>query len=68
MNAVARFARNCVQSPRTSATGLAGLVGCITAAVHDFHVLENPAWWTGAMASLGLLFSADQKQPPTAPA
>jgi hypothetical protein len=65
-----QFFQNVKASPKTSATGIAGLVGSITTAVHNPSVLSTGAWWAVLFVSGGLLFAPDAgaKTPPTSPA
>ena len=53
------FIANAKKSPKTTALGIAGVVGSITAAVHNPALLGNAAWWTPFLVSVGLLFSGD---------
>ncbi len=59
--ALRQFCTNVRNSPKTSATGAAGIAGAITAVVADWHVLTNALWWTGLFVAVGLLFTPDHK-------
>ena len=56
-----RFLANASGSPKTTAMGLAGIIGSLTAAFHNTALLSTAEWWTVLLVSGGLLFSADSK-------
>jgi hypothetical protein len=58
-NYIRRFFNNAKSSPKTTATGLAGIVGSITAAAHNPAILASAEWWTVLLVSGGLLFAGD---------
>ena len=53
------FLRNAKASPKTTATGLAGLIGSISSAIHNPSVLSSTEWWMLVLVSGGLLFAGD---------
>jgi hypothetical protein len=55
------FLKNASGSPKTTAMGLAGIIGSLTAALHNTALLSTAEWWTVVLVSAGLLFSADSK-------
>lgn len=55
-----RFLANAKANPKTTATGIAGIVGCITGAAHNPGKLASAEWWTLLLVSGGLLIAADQ--------
>ncbi|MGA2769960.1 MAG: hypothetical protein ABSG26_03995 [Bryobacteraceae bacterium] len=61
MNYFKRFLANASSSPKTTAAGLAGIIGSLTAALHNTALLSTAQWWTVLLVSGGLLFSADSK-------
>ena len=56
-----RFLANARSSPKTTASGLAGLFGSLAAARQNPSVLSSPEWWTVMLVSGGLLFAGDAK-------
>ena len=56
-----RFISNARSSPKTTASGLAGVIGSFAAAHQNPSVLSNPEWWTVVLVSGGLLFAGDAK-------
>lgn len=54
-----RVVRNLARNPRTSAAGLAALVGVLFAAWDDPRVLAEPTAWVAIITALGLLAAAD---------
>ena len=61
MSYLKRFLANARSSPKTTASGLAGVIGSLVAAYHNAALLSTPEWWTVLLVSGGLLFSADSK-------
>ena len=61
MSYLKRFLANARSSPKTTASGLAGIIGSLVAAFHNTALLSTPEWWTVLLVSGGLLFSADSK-------
>ena len=61
MNYINRFISNARSSPKTTASGLAGLMGSLAAAHQNPSVLSSPEWWTVVLVSGGLLFAGDAK-------
>jgi hypothetical protein len=64
---IQRFLVNAKSSPKTTAAGLAGLAGSITAATRNPSVLTTAEWWTVIFVSGGLVFAGDAA-PSTRPA
>ena len=56
-----RFISNAKTSPKTTASGLAGLIGSLAAARQNPSVFSSAEWWTVVLVSGGLLFAGDAK-------
>jgi hypothetical protein len=59
MSRVAELVRALARNPRTSAAGLAALVGVAFAAWENPRVLAEPNAWVAILTALGLLAAAD---------
>ena len=56
---IRNFLVNAKANPKTTAFGLAGVVGSVTTAIHNPAILGSPEWWTAVLVSGGLLFAGD---------
>lgn len=61
MKYLKRFISNARRSPKTTASGLAGLIGSLAAARQNPAAISSPEWWTVVLVSGGLLFAGDAK-------
>lgn len=56
---IRNFLVNAKSNPKTTAAGLAGVIGSVTTAIHNPAVLSSAEWWTVILVSGGLLVAGD---------